>query len=315
MKTIVRTPSRIHFGLLDMKGGLRRMYGSIGVALDYPYTVVEVSDHDSFEVEGGDPRAKEYARKIREYFGIERGMKISVLKSIPPHVGLGSGTQLALGIGIAILRHSGRDASVESLAKLLGRGKRSGVGIYSFKLGGLILDGGVGEGDVPVLIARYEFPEDWLFVVGIPNIDRGYAGPREDTLLRELTEKLNRENYCSCETLRVLVYELLPSLIKRDIEGFGKALMKLELEVGKMFAPVQSGVFRSPVIEKGVEVLLNSGAYGAGQSSWGPTFYGLVDEDNSKKVLNNLREFLNSSGGGTAFVTRANNSGARIISF
>ncbi len=313
MKTILKTPSRIHFGILDMKGDLKRIYGSVGVALSDPHVIVEVSDADSFQVSGGGERALLYAKRVKDYFRIERGMKVNVIESIPPHIGLGSGTQLSLGIGYAMLRHVGMNVTIEELAKVLGRGKRSGIGIYSFKHGGLIIDGGVKDGELPILLSRYEFPEDWLFLVGIPNIERGISGNKEEISLEDLKEKLRRENYCTCETFRILVLELVPSLLKRDIQGFGEAVTKLEREVGRMFSYVQGGIFRSPLIEKGVEFLLENGAYGAGQSSWGPAFYGIVDEDGCEKLASKLKEFLREHGGGSVVVSRANNVGAQVL--
>ena len=116
MKTILKTPSRIHFGILDMKGDLKRMYGSVGVALSDPRTIIEVSDANDFQV-FGEERAPLYAKRVRNYFKIKRGMNIRVVESIPPHVGLGSGTQLSLGIGYAMLKHVGMEVSIERLAK------------------------------------------------------------------------------------------------------------------------------------------------------------------------------------------------------
>ncbi len=312
MKTILKTPSRIHFGILDMKGDLKRMYGSVGVALSDPRTVIEVSDASDFQVLG-EERSLLYAKMVRDYFKIESGMSIRVIESIPPHIGLGSGTQLSLGIGYAMLKHVGMKVSIEELAKVLGRGKRSGVGIYSFKHGGLIIDGGVKDDELPILISRYEFPEDWLFVIGIPNIEEGISGKKEDISLRDLTKRLREEDCCTCETFRVLFLELVPSLMEKDIQGFGEAITRLEREVGRMFSYVQGGVFRSPLIEKGVRFLLENGAYGAGQSSWGPAFYGLTDEDSYQKLAGRLREFLREHGGGKVIISRANNIGAQVI--
>ncbi|MCD6244235.1 MAG: hypothetical protein J7J65_03240 [Candidatus Korarchaeota archaeon] len=312
MKTILKTPSRIHFGILDMKGDLKRMYGSVGVALSDPRTIIEVSDANDFQV-FGEERAPLYAKRVRNYFKIKRGMNIRVVESIPPHVGLGSGTQLSLGIGYAMLKHVGMEVSIERLAKVLGRGKRSGIGIYSFKHGGLIIDGGIKDDELPILISRYEFPEDWLFVIGIPNIEEGISGKEEDISLRDLTKKLREENRCTCETFRVLFLELIPSLMEKDIQGFGEAITRLEREVGRMFSYVQGGIFRSPLIEKGVEFLLENGAYGAGQSSWGPAFYGLTDKDSYQKLADRLRDFLRKHGGGEVIVSRANNIGAHVI--
>ena len=61
-----------------------------------------------------------------------------------------------------------------------------------------------------------------------------------------------------------------------------------------------------------IECMLQCGAYGAGQSSWGPALYGLVKESESKAVANKMRDFLTrNKKGGSVFVTRCSNRGAR----
>ena len=75
----------------------------------------------------------------------------------------------------------------------------------------------------------------------------------------------------------VLLMKMLPALVEKDIANFGRALTSIQCMVGDCFASVQGGRFATPVLEKLVEFLLEKGAAGAGQSSWGPTVYGLVD--------------------------------------
>ena len=36
MKVYVKTPARLHLGLIDLNGDLGRLFGGIGVAIDYP---------------------------------------------------------------------------------------------------------------------------------------------------------------------------------------------------------------------------------------------------------------------------------------
>ena len=57
--------------------------------------------------------------------------EINVLKSIPEHTGLGSGTQLALSVGTVISTLTKHKISIDELAIILDRGKRSGIGIES----------------------------------------------------------------------------------------------------------------------------------------------------------------------------------------
>jgi predicted sugar kinase len=55
------------------------------------------------------------------------------------------------------------------------------------------------------------------------------------------------------------------------------------------------------------------GAYGVGQSSWGPTVYGLAhDEKEAKKLQAEVEAFLQDRDGGQVFVGNANNRGATI---
>ena len=53
-RVIIRTPSRIHVTLLDMNGGLGRVDGGIGIALDDPSILLEAQASPSLEVHGCD---------------------------------------------------------------------------------------------------------------------------------------------------------------------------------------------------------------------------------------------------------------------
>ena len=78
------------------------------------------------------------------------------------HSGLGSGTQMALAIGMAICDFYRLDLNVNEIAVLTQRGARSGIGLGTFAQGGFIVDGGrAAESKVPPVIARADFPEDW----------------------------------------------------------------------------------------------------------------------------------------------------------
>jgi DnaK suppressor protein len=41
MKVYVKTPSRLHLGLLDLNGDLGRIFGGLGVGIDYPNLILE----------------------------------------------------------------------------------------------------------------------------------------------------------------------------------------------------------------------------------------------------------------------------------
>jgi beta-ribofuranosylaminobenzene 5'-phosphate synthase len=54
------------------------------------------------------------------------------------------------------------------------------------------------------------------------------------------------------------------------------------------------------------------GAYGAGQSSWGPALYGVTKQEEAKELLSKVKAYLSKDVGGKAFIAKANNKGASI---
>jgi predicted sugar kinase len=60
--------------------------------------------------------------------------------------------------------------------------------------------------------------------------------------------------------------------MEADIDAFGRALTEIQSIVGGHFAGAQGGgPWTSPAVGRVVETLKQAGAYGIGQSSWGPT--------------------------------------------
>src|SRR3989304_4616182 len=66
MKITVKTPSRLHLGILDVNGNLGRMYGSIGLAIQQPNVVIEITKSENLEIEGED---KERVKETSEILG------------------------------------------------------------------------------------------------------------------------------------------------------------------------------------------------------------------------------------------------------
>jgi len=105
MKNVtVITPSRIHLALIDLNGNLGRSDGGIGLSLSDPGFRITASYADKTEIIGSDEsvdRAKQVLGILRERFSFGN-IALDIEESIPPHVGLGSGTQLSMGITQAI---------------------------------------------------------------------------------------------------------------------------------------------------------------------------------------------------------------------
>jgi beta-RFAP synthase len=315
MKVLVKTPSRLHFGIIDLRGDLGRLYGSVGVAIDRPALTLRASPSPELEVVGPrSERAHRYAKRVINELGLKGGARIEVISDIPEHAGFGSGTQLALAVATSLMRLHGRPYEVEELAWRLGRGRRSGVGVYAFKYGGFIVDGGHRMGEargIPPLIFRSPVPEGWFFVVGLPEIGVGLSSEAEEEAFRRLKPPARE---MVGEMARIVWLKMIPAIIEGDIRVFGEAITDLDSTFGDYWMEIQGGRYRHRIIEEGVELLREMGSYGVGQSSWGPAFYGLVEgEDRAREMAEALRDFLRERGYlGDAFHARPSNGGAII---
>ena len=318
MKVYVKTPARLHFGLIDMNGDMGRFFGGLGVAIDRPNVVLEAQTSAGFSVTGEKTeRVTSLAKRFLETYRINADVSIHVKQSIPEHAGLGSGTQLALAVAAALAKLFHVKAPTQELSLAMGRMKRTGVGTAVFYQGGFVVDGGKKmKGDVivpesfPPLIFRQPFPEDWKFVVAVPNIKKGLAKTEEKNAFGRLPPMPAEDVGKIC---RLTMMKLLPALLDRDIESFGDALTQIQIVIGEYFAGVQGGTFSSSTATEAIDFMKKRGAYGVGQSSWGPAVYGLVQgETQAKKLRDEVESFLQDRDGGQVFVANANNRGAII---
>ncbi|MDH5791676.1 MAG: GHMP kinase, partial [Candidatus Bathyarchaeota archaeon] len=185
---------------------------------------------------------------------------------------------------------------------------------YAFKHGGFIVDGGHKKDQrdgLPPLIFHSDVPEDWLFVVGLPDITQDRSGKVENDVFKRMEPP---PGSLIGEISRIVLVKMIPAILERDIEAFGSAMTSIDFKFGEFWLEIQGGRFSHPVIEEGVNFLLEAGAHGVGQSSWGPAFYGLVrGESDAEKISERLRGFLNSGGRrGESFVARPDNRGAVV---
>jgi beta-ribofuranosylaminobenzene 5'-phosphate synthase len=305
----VEAPARLHMGMLDVAGDRARRFGGLGVALSRPAALVEASPHDDVIAEGPDAeRALAVARRCREALGLAGGARVRVLEAIPAHVGLGSGTKLALAVTAAMAALAGQTPEPQAIARAAGRGARSAVGLWTFVLGGLVVEGGVRpdvERPAP-LLARHVMPDEWRCVLAIPNAEPGLSGQAEEEAFARLRPDPER----AALTAQVVLTSLLPGLAEGDISEFGAALTHVQRLVGESFASVQGGVFH-PRAGALVDALLRHGAAGAGQSSWGPAVYGIVGDEHAGRELARRME-TELAGGGRVELVSFDNGGARV---
>ncbi|MFL5859839.1 MAG: hypothetical protein ACJ780_03545 [Solirubrobacteraceae bacterium] len=286
---VVTAPARLHFGMLDPAGLGSRRFGGCGVSLESPRVVVGLRPRAGEEViaHGSQAeRAVAFARRARAAFGHRGGLEVEVREAIPSHVGLGSGTKLGLAIARGVAELAGAPAGPEDLARATGRGVRSSVGAWTFATPGLVVEAGVSErGWISPPVARHLVPEPWRCVLALPVNAEGLSGDAEERFFSQLHEGAGGEPAVA----RLLLTGLLPGLVMRDIDEFGAALTAIQREIGSMFAGRQGGVFhpRAAPVVAALEAL---GVGAVGQSSWGPTVYGIVaSPERAAEVAEGLR--------------------------
>ena len=274
LSVTVTAPARLHLGFLDLNGGLGRRFGSIGLCIDGLETRICVTPSRETHVSGADSqRLHSHLESMRHFLGLDEGYVAEVTKAIPPHIGLGSGTQMALSAAAAMRRMHGLPLDHQGDAIRLGRGARSGIGIALFDRGGLVVDAGRGSEPIAPVISEMHFPERWRVVVVIDPGVQGMHGDEERAAFEKMPKFPAAEAAHLC---RLILMKALPALAERHLVHFGSAISELQARLGDYYAPIQGGRFRSAAVGKALELLEREGAVGIGQSSWGPTGFAFI---------------------------------------
>jgi beta-RFAP synthase len=310
----LRTPSRLHFGLLAWGPQSPRQFGGVGLMIDEPCLELTAEAAESMQTEGQlAQRALVIAERVAARL-MAQGVhlvpsRIHIGRAPAEHNGLGVGTQLSLAVTRAMFAVSGLpEPSIAELARLTGRGRRSGIGLHGFVHGGLIVDGGHGDQvRLPPLLSRLDFPPDWGVLVLQPPRVTGIHGLDE---LRAFAHLPPIDERITDRLCRLVLLGLMPAVLDRDLASFGAALTELQLQVGQCFATVQGGIFARPELEPIAAEMNDEGLHGVGQSSWGPTLYGFSDKSPEQCRL--IRERIRSRFGlqeDAIFWTQANRAG------
>ena len=267
----VTVPARLHLGFLDLNGGLGRRFGSIGLAINGLKTSITFNAASQLRVTGPEnERVRRYLQVMQRALDIETTCHVRIEEVVPAHAGLGSGTQIALAVAAGVRRFHGLPLDVRGDAIRLERGARSGVGIGLFDHGGLVVDGGRGPLTTAApVVSRMPFPEHWRILVVLDPHRQGVHGPDEREVFSKLAPSSDGQAAHLC---RLVLMKALPALAECDIAGFGSAIKEMQVLLGDYFAAIQGGSrFSSPDVAATLAALEDEGAYGIGQSSWGPT--------------------------------------------
>jgi beta-ribofuranosylaminobenzene 5'-phosphate synthase len=279
----VTATARLHFGFLDPSGRGPRPFGSFGLSLDQPQTRLVLKRAPKLQVSGTErERGENYLKSIAANCGTTQAYSLHIEDAIPPHAGLGSGTQLALAIGTAFSALEGLDLTPQEIAKLLSRGGRSGIGIGTFEHGGAVLDTGPHEDALPQIAARVPFPDSWRAILIFDPDTRGLTGASETAAFGALPDFPARE---ADDLYRRVTQNALPALAARDFAAFCAEVGHLQTVMGAYFAPLQGGPYVSADVSAALSWLSGQGMTGLGQSSWGPTGFAFADSQEQGEAL------------------------------
>ena len=115
------------------------------------------------------------------------------------------------------------------------------------------------------------------------------------------------------EAAGVLLQGVLPAIAAGERERFGRWVGEFGRLNGAWYADEQGGVYRPPAGEL-IEDLRASGAMsGVGQSSWGPTVYGVTDVEHAGAAREAAETALDRVGvAGEVCIVAPRNTGALV---
>ncbi|TWT83009.1 hypothetical protein CA13_44720 [Planctomycetes bacterium CA13] len=277
----VTAGSRLHFGLLDTAAP----YGGVGVMIQSPHTEIIATEADRFCPSNvASERVEAIGRRFAGFAGMSQlpPCKIEILSRPDPHTGLGSGTQLAMSVAGALCALFQVECSDHEMAfRIADRGRRSAVGIHGHLGGGLVYEDSICENSnlndsasqakLNPIRHRVGLPTDWCVALFS-------ARRRLDVVSGELEQsqfaKLPPASAVQRQKLREIAeHRLIPAVHDGDFFQFADAVQRYNHTSGLLFESVQNGAYNGPEICLLVRTLLEHGAYGVGQSSWGPTVF------------------------------------------
>lgn len=280
----VTAPSRLHFGMLSINRTGGRQFGGAGAMIATPGLKMTIRVGDRFEVAG---LLADRTERIVRLLGGDNGLprcRIEILQAPREHVGLGTGTQLSMAVVAGLNCLVGAPPlDAAELARRVGRGERSAIGLYGFIRGGLLFERGkTSDEEISPLAGREDLPDDWRFVLICPRRLTGLYGEAE----RQAFAVLPPVPEVRCATLERLAHEqLLPAAARADFESFSEALYEFGYQAGLSFAARQGGPFAGQRLTSLVALVRKLGIRGVGQSSWGPTLFALCPSQSGAQEL------------------------------
>lgn len=299
-RVTVETGARLHFGLLDLTGDLGRVDGSLGMALTKPRLVIRASPAHGLTTNRCPDLVRHAVERLNEHYGLRKGLRIEVLEWYPQHVGLGSTTQTLLSVAAAYNALYGLDATVRDLARIVGRGGTSGIGVAAFERGGLILDAGHSFGPgkekeeflpssqstapPPPVLFRADLPDEWVFDIIVPESTPGLFGESEIEFFRRNCPLDPSE---TCRIAHVVLSCILPAAVERDIATFARGINLLTtLGFKRKETDIQSQRGKTLITRLGKVI---GSASAVSISSFGPSIFIVGDSKARDRYIDRVR--------------------------
>lgn len=282
--TITSFP-RIHFSLLDLSADGYRMYGGIGMAIQaLPLRLQFEAAH---EVDMSALREHSYdsdsVRKIEltveaaaALHGLSTSLRLTGVTGVMRHMGLGSGTRVALSAVEAIFAMNNMDAPHRLVMQRSSRGGASGIGLQTYFEGGLCLDIGrpripglfqssdmqAGSFELPTVACTTPMP-NWPMYLVLPTKISPVTQDQENNYFSKATPISDAAVH---EAVYVALFGLYGGARSNDYGAFCRALNRLQQLPWKQGEIALHGA----QFVKVSQLLVDGGANAVGMSSLGP---------------------------------------------
>ena len=302
------TPARLHFGFLELNNN-SGAFGGIGLSIDKFNTKITLKKNIGEKFKGKSlDKASFFLKKFCKKKRIKPNFFLNIKKATPPHIGLGSGTQLALSIGSAISQLNNINLDLEKIEKIQNRSLRSNIGLINFKQGGFLIDLKIKNKSFSK-IDKVFFPEDWRIIL-IKDTKQGLHGKNEINAFKKI-RSFPKINHIKLTDL--VLFKIYPSLIENNFNEFSKSITKLQNIMGKYFHIFQNGMFSSSEVSDVLNFLRKENVSGYGQTSWGPTGFAFFSNiKKAEKMKLKLKKRFSSCKNLEFIICSGKNTGADI---
>lgn len=326
----IKVPARLHPTVLDMnRFNLHRAGGGgIGIGIQvYFHARVRSRKEPEFTVSGERSLIMEHFCHIfKELVGYPGGLDIELHDHKRRHVGLGSSIGSMVAACVGINEVLGRPFNGRELRRIIGYHSceespnnngylipafETGIGAMAGVNGGWIL-----ATDDLEMVYRVPLPNTRciVFIPDVPSLEDEFLG-KETAAESEVELLLRRARYLdsmqSGVKAQLVLYDMLPAMIRGDLKGIGDAMFDLSFLGSKRAECEQHGSHGAPVYNY-ISTFREIGAEVSGMSSVGPTVFALTQSD---ETYQRILKYLRSQGIPESRIieTAVDNVGSRII--